>query len=167
MLGRVGTYIQRGIFAATHAVTVLSLVSLAVLALITVADVFSRRFLNSTIVGTADIARFCLVIVVFAAFAYCETKKTHIAVDVLVQRFPQRAQHILKIFIQLCTVAILGVLSWQLFLYAIKLKNTGQVTSTLEIWFYPFAFIAAIGFTLFTLVLLVQLASSLHEVTRK
>ena len=167
MLGRAGRYIQKGIFAASNAITVLSLVSLAVLALITVVDVCGRRFLNSPLIGTVDIARFCLSVSVFAALAYCETQRAHIKVDILTSRLRRGAQHTIRIIIELLSIAILCVLSWQLFIYAIKLKNTGQVTSTLEIWVYPFAFIAAIGTALFTLVFIVKLINTLHEVRNK
>ncbi len=167
MLGIAGNYIRKGIFSAANVLTVLGLVALVIMTLLTVVDVCSRRFFNMPVTGTVEIVRFCLSIVVFATLAHCETNKTHIIVDVLVRMFRLQTQVVVRACTQVLSTIMLGVLSWQLFVYAAKLQDTGQVTSTLGVWVYPFVFIAAIGTVLFALVLLVQLADTIHEAKGK
>ena len=66
-----------------------------------------------------------------------------------------------------CSVVITGVISWRLFLHAIKVQDMGEVTAVWEIWLYPFVFLAAIGSTLFTMVFIIQFLHAVSEVRRQ
>ena len=137
------------------------------LVVLTVADVILRRFFDAPIAGTFELSKLMLGIIVFFTLAYCAVHGGHIVVDVIVSRFPRRAQSSISIIIHLCSVVIMGLISWRLFLHAMKVQDMGEVTAILEVWLYPFVFLAALGSTLITIVFLIQLFHSVSEVRRR
>ncbi|MBA7670288.1 hypothetical protein ES703_78433 [subsurface metagenome] len=60
-----------------------------------------------------------------------------------------------------------GLISWQLFLYALRLQSMNQITAILGIEFYPFVFIAVLGSLLLTLVFFIQFLYILGGVRRQ
>jgi TRAP-type C4-dicarboxylate transport system permease small subunit len=117
--------------------------------------------------GTGEISQLGLSVVVFTALAYCGIRGSHVAVDILVSRLRKRAQQVLRIFMQFLSVAILGILAWQLFSYTAKMRDVGQSSVMLGIPVYPFVFVSAIGTALLALVYLVQLFITIAEVNRR
>lgn len=159
--------LQKGIFSASRVSAIVAAGFLVLLVLLTVADVFLRRFLNAPVAGSFELSRLILGIIVFFTLAYCAVQGGHVVVDVLVSRFPRRAQSSVGLIIHLFSVVIMGLISWQLFLHAVKLKDAGEVTAIWEIWIYPFVFLAALGSTLLTIVFLIQLLQAVSEVRRQ
>ncbi len=166
MLRKIGQLLQSGIFSTTKLIVILGLLALAIMTLLTVADVCARYFLNSPITGTTEIARFCLTVLVFTTLAYCQEKRDHISVDIFFNRFGTRTRGIIRILTELLSIVILGILSRQLFVYAIKTFGTGQTAATIDIPFYPFIYISAVGTALFTLVFLVHFVNTIIEVRK-
>jgi TRAP-type C4-dicarboxylate transport system permease small subunit len=160
-------YLQKGIFSASRIGAIIAIGFLVLLVILTVADVILRRFFNAPIAGAFELSRLILGIIVFFTLAYCAVHGGHIVVDVFVSRFSRRAQSSISIFIHLCSVGIMGVISWQLFLHAMRVQGMGEVTAIWEIWISPFVFLAALGSTLLTIVFLVQLFHAVSEVGRQ
>src|SRR4030066_666107 len=114
---------KKTLFTASSAANFLSLIALVAMTLVTVVDVCGRRFFNSPLTGSVDIVRLCLAVSIFFALAYCETHQAHINVDILTKLFPQKAQHIVDFFIQLFSFVTVSIISWQMYLYAVKLSD--------------------------------------------
>jgi TRAP-type C4-dicarboxylate transport system permease small subunit len=148
--------IQKGIFSASRVSAYIAMVLLVLLVLLTVADVVMRRFFNAPIAITMDISKLTLGTIVFLSLAYCAVHGSHIVVDLIVSRFSQRTQSIIGTVIYMLSVVLMGILSWRLFLLAIRVKDMGETTVIWDIPTYPFVFLAALGSTLLTLVFLVQ-----------
>lgn len=90
------------------------------------------------------------------ALGYTQMKKAHIAVDVLVTLFPPKTQLILQgINCLICTI-FFSVAGWQIGKLAKTLWQTGEITETLRIIYYPFTYGVALGCCLLALVLLVE-----------
>jgi TRAP-type C4-dicarboxylate transport system permease small subunit len=160
-------YLQKGIFSASHIGATIATGLLVLLVLLTVADVVLRRFFDAPIAGSYELSKLILGIIVFFTLAYCAVHGSHIVVDVVVSKFPRRAQSSIGIIIHLFSVVIMGVISWQLFLQAMKVRGMGEVTAIWEIWMYPFVLLAALGSTLVTIVFLIQLFHAVSEVRRQ
>ena len=60
------------------------------LMMLTVADVFLRKFFNAPILGSFEITEFLLVVLVFLAIPWAALKKTNVRVDLIVGGLPQR-----------------------------------------------------------------------------
>ncbi|MFC1846017.1 TRAP transporter small permease [Chloroflexota bacterium] len=158
--------IQKAIFSASRVASYIAMVLLVLLVLLTVADVILRRFFDVPIAGTFEVTTLILGTVVFFSLAYCAVHGSHIAVDIVVLRFSKRTRAIVGTIIDLLSVGIMGLISWRLFLHAIRAQEMGETTAIWEISLYPFVYAAALGSLLLTGVLLIQLLHTIAEVRK-
>jgi TRAP-type C4-dicarboxylate transport system permease small subunit len=135
--------------------TIFAGIFLAAMILITCLNVFSRLFWDP-IKGTYELMGYFGALVTAFALGYTQMKKAHIAVDVLVTLFPPKTQLILQgINCLICTI-FFSVAGWQIGKLAKTLWQTGEITETLRIIYYPFTYGVALGCCLLALVLLVE-----------
>jgi len=135
--------------------------------LLTVADVIGRRFLSHPVPGSYEISAMMLVAVVFSTITYCQLLKGHVSIDILVSRLDQKKQDIINIFVYIIFLIIIGILTWQLYIYAVEAFHKNEVSGTILLPVYPFVFIAAIGCTLLALVVLMHLSMFLLKMVEK
>ena len=110
-------------------------------------------------------SRFWFLGAVVTAFAlgYTQIKRGHIAVDILVQRFSRRTQRILNgLNYFICTI-FFCLVSWQIARYATTLRETGEVTETLQIIYHPFTYGVALGCAVLSLVFLTDFLKTLFQ----
>ncbi len=125
-----------------------------------VGDIVTREFLGIRIPGRVEMVGLLGVIILGLSQAYCQLKKGHIAVGVLVNRFSLKMQALVDVFITIFTVVITSMFVWQLGMFALRLKDRGRATGHLEILEWPFVFILATGFIVLLLVLLRDLVKA-------
>lgn len=128
---------------------------LAAMILMTCANIF-LRVVWVPLKGTYELMGYFGALVTAFALGYTQMKKAHIAVDVLVTLFNRKVQLILQgINCLICTI-FFSLAGWQIAQYATTLWKTGEVTETLLIAYYPFAYGVAGGCLLLALVMLVE-----------
>jgi len=135
--------------------------------LLTVADVIGRRFLNHPVPGSYEISSMILVIVVFSTVTYCQLLKGHVSIDILVSRLDQKKQDIINIFVYIIFLVVIAILTWRLYIFAVETFHKNEVSGTILLPVYPFVFIAAIGCTLLSLVVLMHLSMYLLKMVEK
>jgi TRAP-type C4-dicarboxylate transport system permease small subunit len=96
-------------------------------------------------------------IVTAFALGYTQTRNGHISVDILVLRFSAKTQKALKGINNLICMAFFGMAALQITKYANILRETGQVTETLLIIYYPFTYGVALGCAALSLVFFTEL----------
>jgi TRAP-type C4-dicarboxylate transport system permease small subunit len=110
--------------------------------------------------GTYELMGYCGALVTAFALGYTQIKKGHVAVDVLVHRFSRRTKKILEAVNNFILMIFFSVVAWQIAKYGIVLWKTGEVTETLRIVYYPFAFAVAFGCLTLVLAFVVQLLTT-------
>ena len=128
---------------------------LAAMILMTCMNIFSRLFW-SPFKGTYELMGYFGAMVTAFALGYTQLKKAHIAVDVLVGQFSQKTQLIMQGFNCLVCTVFFSIAGWQINKLARTLWQTGEVTETLRIIYYPFTYGVALGCCLLALVMLVE-----------
>lgn len=123
---------------------------------LTCADVVLRLF-RCPILGTYEIVEFLGATVAGFALGYTTLKRGHVAVSVLVTQFSQRIQSILFIIIQLLSIGLFGLLSFECIRYGNDLRSAGEVSLTLELPFFPVLYGLAFSTIVVCFVLLVDL----------
>lgn len=121
--------------------------------LLTCANIFMRR-VWTPLLGTFELMGYFGAIVTAFALGYTQIKKGHIAVDVLVLRFSEKTQAFLKGINNFICMVFFALVAWQIARYATTLLNTGEVTETLKIIYYPFTYGVALGCALFSMIFL-------------
>lgn len=140
---------------------------LAVMMFLTAGDVTLRYVFNKPIPGSFDLTEYMMAIVVAFSLAYCAVMKGHVRVDIVVARFPQRAQAIIDIITGLISIGILSLITWQCFVHMKALSASKVTSSVLYIPSFPFAGLVGFGSALFTLVLLTNLIDYLYQAVRR
>ena len=134
---------------------ILAGIFLAAMILMTCMNIFSRLFW-SPVKGTYELMGYLGAMVTAFALSYTQLKKAHIAVDVLVGQFSKKTQLVLQGFNSLVCMVFFSIAGWQISKLARTLWQTGEVTETLRIIYYPFTYGVALGCCLLALVLLVE-----------
>jgi TRAP-type transport system small permease protein len=161
MIETVADVLKRVVYPISRIVGAIGMAMIVVITFITIADVIMRRILNSPIRGSHELTELFFAVVTFLTLAYCAIKDGHIEVDMLFKKFPKTLQATIGLIILIATTGTLGVVSWQMVKYAMNLQNMRQTTVSLGIAVYPFAYIAALGAILISLVYFVHLIRSL------
>jgi len=137
-------------------VAVLSLMSLAT------GNVVLRFFFNTPYRGAYEVVGFLGAIVIAFALGYTQKRKDHIVVDILTERFPKQINRILDAANYFITMIFFAIVSWQIFVWGLKIAKSGEVSETIKIIFHPFVYCVAIGFLVFSLTLLNDFLKSLQ-----
>ena len=135
---------------------------LFLLAMITIsgANIVLRLF-GLPIRGTFELMGYFGAVVTAMALGYTQTKRGHIAVDILVLRFSEKTQRILLAVNHLVCMAFFIIVALQVYKYATTLWETGEVTETLQIVYYPFTYAVALGCLILAFTFFVDFLKSL------
>jgi len=117
--------------------------------------------------GTAEIVSFLAVIVAAFALGYTQLSKGHVAVDIVVSRFPRRAQAAVDTLSSFLAMILFAVAAWRAAVFATHQWQIGALSGTLFIIFYPFIYLLAFGCVLLSLVLLLDFIKSLTQAVKK
>ncbi len=140
--------------------------AIIVMMLLTTADVILRIF-RHPIPGTYEIVGLLGAVVVSFSLAYTTVEKGQISVEFLIQKFPKKVQSLFSAVNDLLCLFFFGLLTWQIILLAIDLKQNGEVSMTIQMPIYPYAFGIAIGCGLLSLTLLHDFLKSAARVVAK
>jgi TRAP-type C4-dicarboxylate transport system permease small subunit len=140
---------------------------LAMMMVLTVADVTLRYLFNKPILGSYEITEFMMTMLAAFTIGYAAILKAHVNVDLVYTRLPERLQGIISIFTNLVCVAFFGLMSWRNIYQSLVLRQAHSVSSALSIPEFPFIFILGIGFGIMALVFLLQLLQSIAKAAGK
>jgi len=121
------------------------------------------RWVWVPIPGTFELMGFFGAIVAAFALGYTQIKGGHIAVNVLINSFSEKTRMILRTINAGGCAVFFSMAAWQIAKLATRLWNTGEVTETLRIIYYPFTYGTAIGFAILSLVFLADLIDTLFS----
>lgn len=135
-----------------HLFIIIGGVFLVAMVLLTCANIV-LRMVWLPVQGTVELMGFFGAIVTACALGYTQIKRGHIAVDVLINMFSRSTRNILQIINNLLCLSFFGLVAWQLLKKAEILRQSGEVTETLRIIYYPFMYVVAVGCVALALVL--------------
>ena len=109
-------------------------------------DVASRNFRGRSITGVTDRVEAVLVFVVFLAIAYTQTRKEHVAVEAVVNRFGATPRKVLQVLALLLALLVASYLAWAMTKLAIRQYGIREVRigiAAVPMW--PSRIAAAVG----------------------
>ncbi len=140
---------------------------LAVMMLLTAADVTLRYLFNRPITSSYELTEFMLAVLIAFGLAYTAVRKGHISIDFLTSRFSPRVQAFLSAISSLMGIGLLSLITWQSIVYAESLRVSGSTTMVLHLPIYPIVWVVVVGSAIFCLVLIVDLLNHLAELVEK
>jgi TRAP-type C4-dicarboxylate transport system permease small subunit len=79
----------------------------------------------------------------------------------LTQRFPRHVNRVLDAINYFITTIFFAIVSWQVFVWGMKISRSGEVSETLKIVFHPIIYCVGLGFAVFSLTLIIDFLKSL------
>lgn len=111
--------------------------------------------------GTYEIVSFLGAVVIAGALAHTQRRKDHIVVDILSEKFPAPVKRVLDAVNYAITCVLFGIVSWQVWVWGDKLRESGELSETLQFTYYPFVYVVAAGFAALTGVLFLDFMKAL------
>lgn len=148
-LEKVNSFLNK-ILLILGSVAVLFLMSLATV------NVVLRFFFNAPYRGAYELVGFSGAIVIAFALGYTQKRKDHIVVDILTAKFPKQVNKILDSINYFITTIFFAIVSWQVFVWGMKISKSGEVSETIKIIFHPFVYCVSLGFAVFSFTLILD-----------
>jgi len=124
---------------------------------LTVLDVTLRYFFNAPLYGARDVAKLMLLVMVALSVAYSARTGGQVVIEFFSRRMGPRLAAVSEAGARLAAIAMLAVLSRQLWISGRTAGIFGEASMALEIPYGPFYWILALGMLLYALVLIVEL----------
>jgi TRAP-type C4-dicarboxylate transport system permease small subunit len=140
---------------------------LAAMMLLTVADVFLRWIFKAPIIGTTEITESMMACIAFFALAWCAVEKSHLKVDLVIDRLPARMQGLIDTVTTLAGLCLVALFAWRSFLEGRAVQELNLVSSLIKIPAYPFYYIIAAGCAMLCVVMAVQAGQHLSKAVNK
>jgi len=128
---------------------VIGAISITGMMLLTVVDVIGR-FFKYPILGSVEMVGFMATIIVAAALPYTYKVDGHVGVEIIVRLLPKKVQLIIDLFIQFLGLILFSIITWQMFLYAKEIHQTGEVSMNLEFPIYYLVYLLSFGLLIFS-----------------
>ena len=136
--------------------------ALTAMMLLTVADV-GGRFFKHPIFGSVELVGLLAVVVTAAALPYTHKADGHVGVEIMVHRLSPKGRLFLDLVTRSLSLALFGIIAWQMFSYANDMKLSGEVSMDLEFPLYTIIYLLALGLLAFAATLLESLILTLKE----
>jgi len=158
-------YFEKVVHAVSRILDVIARYALLMMMALVVVNIILRRTWIP-ILGTYEFVGFLMVIVIGFALAYCAVHKGHISIGFILERFSPRVQLITDIITGILAIALFAITTRQCCIYAGVLRDTGELSPTLHLVFYPILYALAACFLMLCLVLIVDLINTINKVIK-
>jgi TRAP-type C4-dicarboxylate transport system permease small subunit len=132
-----------GVFSSLLAY--LGALALFLMMALTTADVVGRYLFNAPILGVFEITEFMVLILIFSFIGYAQSAKSHVSVELLAARLPERIQVYVNLFNHAVCLLLMALITWMGVERALELKEAGEASTNLGIPRYPFVFFLVLG----------------------
>ena len=126
--------------------------TLVVMMLLTVLDV-ALRMVGRPITGVYELVGYFASIVVGFALPFTTWTRGHIYMEFVIDKLPVQSRDIANILTRIIGIALFAVVAYNLVDVGIVLYDTGEVSPTLQLPVYPFAWAIAVCCCIICLVL--------------
>ena len=117
--------------------------------------------------GAYEIVSFLGALVIAFALGYTQRRKDNVVVDILTEKFPRKVNKVLDRINYFVTLIFFSVVTWQIFVWGMKILESHEVSETLKVIYYPFVFCVSLGFGVLSLTLLVDLLKTFQKKEEK
>lgn len=145
-----------GVGRLSRALNVIAGIAITFIMLLTVVDVILRTF-GRPIVGTYELVAFSGAVVIGFAIPLTSWMRGHIYVDFFTAKLPKPLRSIFNLVTRGLGIALFLLIGWNLIKVGMDLQQSGEVSLTLQLPFYPVAYGVAVSCFVQDLVLLADM----------
>lgn len=111
---------------------------------LTVVDVIGRYVFSAPLMGATELTQMLLSAVIFLGLPAVCLDNDHVSVDLLSAHFPAFVQPLRSLVVTLISAAVLGVVSWRIWVYAAQKASYGEATNSLRLPVAPLGYLCAL-----------------------
>ena len=141
-------------FMVTGGVAVLALMSLAT------GNVMLRMF-HLPYSGAYELISFLGAVVIASALGYTQMNHDHIIVDIITERYSEKTAEVVEGLAGLLMAFFFTLVAWQIWVWGMKIRVSGEVSETLKVIYHPFVFMVSAGFAAAALTALLDFVKDL------
>lgn len=145
----------------------IGIIAFVLMMLLTTVDVIGTKVFLAPIPGSLDLMILAQLVAISFALGSSYVANRHVEVEFFVPLLPGLLQRLVAVIIKFFVLALFILITWQMFVYGSDLKNYTEVSPTIRIPLYPFAYAATIAFIPATLASLGKFLQSIVEVFKK
>ena len=145
-----------GVGRLSRAINVVAGLAITFIMLLTVLDVILRSF-RRPIVGTYELVAFSGAMVVGFAIPLTSWMRGHIYVDFFTGKLSKAARTAFNVVTRCLGIGLFFLIGWNLIMVGLDLQQSGEVSLTLQLPFYPVAYGVAVSCFVQCLVLLADM----------
>lgn len=144
-----------------HVLCSIAGIALAGMILLTFGNIFTRLFWKP-IPGSVELTGYLSAVVAAFSLGFTQSRKGHIAVDILVNALSGKTRAIIQVLNGVLCLGFALLIAWQVWLRALVLMRSGELSETLQIVYYPFLLLTSVGFLSLGLTLIGDVAAVLR-----
>jgi TRAP-type C4-dicarboxylate transport system permease small subunit len=127
-----------------------------IMVVVTCADVLGAKLLTTPVPGSTEIISLVQVAAIVFAMAATQRHKGHISVEMFVTKMTTRVRSFIKAVTSLLGLILFALLIFEGFRLGNRYLEAGEVTATVQIPYYPFAYAFSLALVPVAVMLLVD-----------
>lgn len=140
--------------------TILGSACLVGMVALTCTDVVGRWF-KHPLFGSIELVSILATLSISFAMPYTHKEKGHIGVEILVRLLSDKVQAVIGLCTGVLSMGLFSIVTWRMYLYAVSMKNSGEVSTNLEFPFYLVIYAISACFLVLFLQILQDLLKSI------
>lgn len=140
---------------------------LVVLMFTTGVDVVGRYVFHRPFIGAYEVSELAMASVILLGWAYTQTQKGHVAIDLLYKRLPRGIQVVLDFLIPLLGLVLFVFVAWQSVNFVIDSIGWNEATEMLDIPVWIFKLLISIGAVSISLQFVADILNACQKVKEK
>jgi len=134
---------------------------------ITCIDVIGAKIFRSPLYGALDIVVLAQVVAVSFATAFTLILGRHVSVEFFMMLLPDRLRLIIDAIVSFLGLTFFVLIIWRLCVYGYSLQIGGEVSATIRIPVYPFAYGIAVASIPVSLIFLANILKSIDRISKR
>lgn len=148
-------------YAINKIAVLAQIICIMAMSILVFADVALRFFFAKPISGCAEMVGFLMTVVGFMGLGICALDKSHLNIDILVNKLSPKAQIINSIINSVLVIVVGAAMTYGGFCQGMTVLGYGTRATLTNIYVYPFYWLMTLGFALLCLAAVSNLAEGL------
>ncbi len=154
--------LQKTLLLVSDKLKVVGAVFLFGMVVLTCLDVIGRLF-KHPIFGSVELVSFMGVIAIACSLPFTHTEEGHIGVELIVRKFPRKIRNIIKLSTEGLSLILFSLVTWKMFEYSIKTKNSGELSMNLQLPEYGIIFLLGCGFFILSMAIIFNIFKTISN----
>ena len=136
------------------------------MAILTCVDVIGRLF-KHPIFGSVELVSFMGVIAIATSLPFTHAEEGHIGVELFIRKFSRKVRDIVKLFTEILCLILFILVTWRMFIYSYKVRESGELSMNLQLPEYWIIFLLATCFVILTMTIFVSILKAISNLRKR